>query len=105
MQCGFEDQRLRALCNSAKRLQETFGDRLALHVQRILWSLDAAPNLADVSASPPVSRRRVDKGSPSTFAVGPNGPGRIYFRADMEPEPQTLSEIERIKIYDIEGTK
>jgi len=104
MQFGFEDQRLRTLCNSGKRLRETFGEKLALHVQRILWSLDAAPNLAELSASPPISRRRIERGSRPAFAVGPDGPGQILFKSDIGAEPQTLSEIDCIKIYDIEGT-
>lgn len=103
MQLGFEDNSLRTLCNSEKRLRQTFGNKLAICVQRLLWVLDAAPTLADISSSPPISRRFISDGDPPIYAVGPQGPGQILL-APMEPY-EAEDRIDRVTIYDIEGRK
>ena len=103
MNFGFEDEDLRALCNSGSKLRTVFGADVAILVQRILWSLDAASNLAELSPLPPISRRRIGNGNPPVFAVGSEGIGQVVFRPDADYLANDLSEIEKIQIIQIGG--
>lgn len=103
MDVGFEDQRLGTLCNSDKRLRDTFGDNTALNLQRLLWSLKAAPSLADVSSAPPVARRCIEEGAIPVFAAGPSGSAHLVFTPIGEFD--ALESITSITIQDIKGRK
>ena len=107
MLLGFKDPTLRALCNSRRKLHDTLGTGMARMVQRTLHSLDAAPTLADLSPLPPFSRRLLNQDAAELYnaavlyAVGVDGPARIFFEPDISDPSASLEEINRITILAI----
>ncbi len=104
MQVGFEKPSVGALCNSGKRLMQTFGHDTAEKVKDLLHYLDAAPTLADLGRSPPVLRNQFSEQSPPLFTVGKSGKGQVLFRPYGYRKGQTLRDIDSIDVISVGGS-
>lgn len=104
MQVGFESPSVGALCNSGRDLSKVFGDETAERVKDLLYYLDVAPTLADLSTSPPVLRDKVTDKSPPTFSVGRAGKGQVLFKPRAFQAGQKLRDIESINVISVGGT-
>lgn len=102
MQIGFRTMALKALCNSRQKLHKAFGPDAPV-VRLTLFSLDAAPTLADISHSPPLSRRLLNDKNPPTFSVGGHGLCEILFLPDTNPLTSNPAEINQIRIIQVGG--
>ena len=103
MRIGFELPCLKLLCNSQERLHQAFGAELAIIAQRLLWSLDAASSVADLSSLPPLFCRRIDDGDPPTYSVGSKGKIQILFHPDQGESNYLALKINKIRIIKIGG--
>ncbi|OSQ49811.1 MULTISPECIES: hypothetical protein [Roseobacteraceae] len=104
MQVGFETPSIGAMCNSGRQLILALGIESADRVKDLLFFLDAAPTLADLSESPPVLRRQVAEDLPPSFSVGKAGNGQVLFRPQSFFEGQQLHDIDRISVISVGGT-
>lgn len=104
MQVGFESPSVGALCNSGRRLVQTLGNDAATKVKALLFFLDAAPTLADLSKSPPVLRDQMPARPMPLFTVGKAGSGQVLFQPDGYVEGQNLKDIESICVISVGGS-
>jgi hypothetical protein len=104
MQVGFESPSVGALCNNGMELTKALGDEAAESVKDLLYFLDAAPTLADLSTSPPVLRDQVTEKSPPSFSVGRAGKGQVLFKPRAFQTGQKLHDIESINVISVGGT-
>jgi hypothetical protein len=104
MQLGFATTALCTLCNSREKLQSHLGHDTAGNVMDLLFFLDAAPTLDDLSELPPISRCELSSAGPMQFSVGRIGDGQILFESIAPGKSSKLSDIDRIKIRKIAGS-
>lgn len=101
----FENSTTKMLCNSRKMLQGSFSEPVATNVERMLWMLDAAPNLGGISSAPPLSLSKFPSECSYTFSVGgtsTNWP-RLVFRPLRAAD--TLEEVEGICVLEVQGER
>ena len=70
MRIRFETPSVGALCNSGRKLVHALGIETAEIVMDLLFYLDAAPTLADLSEAPPVLRDQIIREQAPLFTVG-----------------------------------
>jgi len=104
MQVAFESRSLGDLCNSGYRLVRTLGEDAAENVKDLLYYLDAAPTLADLSKSPPVLRNQVVEQKRPMFTVGKAGTGQILFMPFEHRPDQGLDSIRSVSVISVGGT-
>lgn len=104
MQVGFESPSVGALCNSGRDLIKALGDEAAENVKDLLYFLDAAPTLADLSTSPPVLRKKLAEKSLPSFSVGRSGKGQVLFKPRGFRVGQSLRDIKSINVISVGGT-
>ena len=104
MQVGFESPSVGALCNNGRALTDALGDATAERVKDLLYFLDAAPTLADLSTSPPVLRNKMSEKFPPAFSVGRPGAGQVLFKPRGFQSGQDLRDIESINVISVGGT-
>ena len=84
-------------------MRQKLGEGRAKIVQCLLFTLDAAPSLADLSISPPIFRKEVNNYEPPHFSVGTPNKGQVIFRPIGNYSPESLSKIDCIEIMNLEG--
>lgn len=104
MQVGFESPSVGDLCNSGRKLIQTLGNDAASKVKALLFVLDAAPTLADISKSPPILRDQIPAKKTPQFTVGRAGSGQVLFQPDGFVEGQNLSDIDSVNVISVGGT-
>ena len=104
MQVGFETPSIGALCNSGQKLVQTLGSDAAEKVKDLLFYLDAAPTLADLSKYPPVFRDEVIAETVPQFTVGKAGAGQVLFQPHGYAKGQDLRRIENVSIISVGGS-
>lgn len=101
MQVGFETPTIGALCNSGSRLVRVLGEDAADKVKDLLFFLDAAPTLADLSRAPPVLRDQRQAHSAPQFTVGRAGSGQVLFQPRDAKSGMDLGRIDRISVISV----
>ena len=104
MQVGFESPTIGALCNSGGKLIQALGEEAADKVQDLLFYLDAAPTLADLSKSPPVMRDKRPSQRSTEFTIGQAGNGQVLFRPKDPSQGFQLNDIECINVISVGET-
>lgn len=101
----FQDSKTKMLCNSQIQLCRIFGERAAANVQRMLFMLDAAPNLRDISDAPPMSLRYREEKGVHFYSIGGEQKcwPKVYFRPYFGAKP--LDQIVCVEIFRINGEK
>ena len=97
--------RLKCYAIARKMLQGSFSEPVATNVERMLWMLDAAPNLGSISSAPPLSLSKFPGECSYTFSVGgtsTNWP-RLVFRPLRAAD--TLEEVEGICVLEVQGER
>lgn len=105
MQIGFDSPKVGDLCNSGRKLIQTFGSEAGSKLKALLLFLDAAPTLADLSMSPPVLRDQVAaKKQVPLFTIGKAGSGQVLFQPTSYVSGQTLNDIESVCVVTVGGS-
>jgi hypothetical protein len=104
MRLCFKDSNLRLLCNSGEKLNKKFGPATTQILKRLLISLHVSPTLADLSQSPPISRKHISNDNFYLYSVGTSGAGQVLFRPEIEHSEIDLSKINEVKILEIGAT-
>ena len=104
MQLGFATTDVGKLCNSGRKLAQILGSDIAENVKDLLYYLDAAPTLADLSRSPPILRKQKTSQIPHSYSVGRAGRGQVLFYSLSQTNRQVLTEIESINIISVGET-
>lgn len=77
------------------------GIETAKTVQRLLFVLDAAPNLTALTSAPPIRHRPIHDTNSQQYSVGMPGAGQILFRTSNEVANKNANEISCITILTI----
>lgn len=104
MQVGFETPTIGALCNSGRKLVQTLGKDAAERVKDLLFYLDAAPTLADLSKSPPILKDQRPTQQTPLFTIGKAGSGQVLFQPYGYTKGQDLNGIESVSIISVGGS-
>lgn len=104
MQVGFETPSVGALCNSGGKLIQMLGEEAADKVKDLLFYLDAAPTLADLSKSPPIMRDQRPSQKLPQFTVGRAGNGQVLFQPKDKSVRVELNEIDSISVISVGET-
>lgn len=104
MQVGFETPSMGDLCNCGRKLVQTLGGDAAEKVKTLLFFLDAAPTLADLSKSPPILRNQIPEKRVPLFTVGKAGSGQVLFQPHGYTEGQQLNDIESVSVISVGGS-
>ena len=101
----FQDSKTKMLCNSQIQLCRFFGERAAANVQRMLFMLDAAPNLRDISDAPPMSLRYREEEGVHYYSIGGEQKcwPKVSFRPDSSAKP--LDQVVGVEIFRVNGEK
>lgn len=103
MQVGFESRSVGDLCNSGYQLVRALGEDAAENVKDLLFYLDAAPTLADLTRSPPILRDQVPSQDSPLFTVGKAGTGQVLFRPTKKGIGQVLADIRSVSVISVGG--
>lgn len=104
MQVRFKSPTIGALCNSGGKLVQTLGEEAADKVKDLLFYLDAAPTLADLSKSPPVLRDRRPSHRSPQFTVGRAGNGQVLFQPKELTSSIELNRVDSISVISVGET-
>lgn len=101
----FQDSKTKMLCNSQNQLCRIFGERAAANLQRMLFMLDAAPNLRDISDAPPMSLSNREEEGAQFYSIGGDQKcwPKVYFRPDSSAKP--LDQVVGVEIFRVNGEK
>lgn len=83
---------------------QTFGHETAEKVKDLLYQLDAAPTLADLSSLPPILRNQFSEEIPPLFTVGKAGKGQVLFQPYGYRKGQNLRDIDSIDVISVRET-
>lgn len=103
MQVGFVSRSIGDLCNSGRRLVQALGKDTAENVKDLLFYLDAAPTLADLSKSPPVLRDQIPAATNPMFTVGKAGSGQILFQPINYQQGQEVGDVRNVSVISVGG--
>ncbi len=88
MEVSFSTRKLAKVCNSAKEIKASFGQRMADKLQQRLFELQAAETLDDVPRLPPPRCHEMTGDRKGQLAVDLVHPFRLVFSPDHDPLPK-----------------
>lgn len=103
MQVGFVSHSVGELCNSGSKLVQALGKDTAENVKDLLFYLDAAPSLADLSKSPPILRSQIPAPTKPMFTVGKVGSGQILFQPLNYQHGQGVNDVRSVSVISVGG--
>lgn len=86
---AFRQRKLQRVVNDARRLEATYGSRMAKLIQRRLLILEAADNLAQIPPGGPLRLHQLFGNRAGQFSIDLVHPYRLVFVPNHEPVPTT----------------